>query len=322
MDTAEESFSRFFRKKPAKRPQDGGVASSDVIVVDDTQLKPNKKCKLERNVSVTDKCTAKVSHDERTNFEETKDVKTANAITSLDNTTSSASCRRELDKQQDDGSDNPFARFAFQEPSSVNQFAQFAFLGTSPSIQRPVIQFASRRLDGARQQNERDSPPPKGKPNASKSSKESSKTKGWVRMKDLPPDEVERIRKKWHGLVATPDASLEDKRFQVLVAARLHARCQETVVRRCMQSLVETMNGDLTVSSMAIADPEVLAQAIASLQFFNVKAQHLVKAAQEIEAMFGGIVPETESSLQAITGIGPVMADLLAVINTRASFDE
>ena len=139
-------------------------------------------------------------------------------------------------------------------------------------------------------------------------------------MKGLSPTEQEIVRRKWHSL-ADPTAALEDRRFQVLVASRLHARCQEAVVRRCMQALREAFGGQLTAARLSQADPEVLSSVLSSLQFYNMKAKQIVKAAQEIQSHFGGIVPESDNDLQKITGVGPIMGDLLACINTRASYE-
>jgi endonuclease III len=136
-------------------------------------------------------------------------------------------------------------------------------------------------------------------------------------MKSIPEEEQDRIIRKWHSL-ADPSAPLEVRRYQVLLAARLHARCQEPAVRKAMDVLRDTFP-DLAASTLAKIDPEILAQRITNLQYYNVKAKQIVKAAQEIEINYNGIVPEDETSLLKITGIGKVFADLLAVVNTRAA---
>jgi hypothetical protein len=142
------------------------------------------------------------------------------------------------------------------------------------------------------------------------------KKEEFVRMKNLSVEEQSKITKKWHSLV-DPDAPLEVRRYQVLLAARLHARCQEPTVRKAMMALREAMPQGVTVENMADVDPEVLATCISNLQFYNVKARQVVKAAQEINTRFGGKVPEDEWSLSKITGIGKCFADLLAFVNTR-----
>lgn len=80
---------------------------------------------------------------------------------------------------------------------------------------------------------------------------------------------------------------------------------------------------DLTVSSVVQADPEVLAFHLTNLQYYNTKAQQLVKAAKEIETDFHGIMPEDDASLLRLTGVGKVFADdLLAFVNTTREIHE
>jgi len=161
----------------------------------------------------------------------------------------------------------------------------------------------------------------------------------FVPMRSIPKDEQETIAKKWHSCALGDLASssgviipLEVRRYQVLLATLLHARCQEGAVRKAMAVLREaftdttttttdagtsTPSGMLTVQVVAKADPQVLALHITNLQYYNMKAQYIVKSAKEIVSNFHGIVPEDETSLLKITGIGKVFADLLAFVNTR-----
>jgi hypothetical protein len=206
----------------------------------------------------------------------------------------------ELDDDDNNSNEN--------EDQALNPFAKFAFQQISDTAAKSTKWVAPKRKFGSDNQKRH---------NNDFSDK---KKRDFVPMMDLSPSEQESIRQKWHSLSDATDP-LEDRRFQVMVASRLHARCQEPVVRRCMTALREAMGGQLTVSGLSQADPEVLASVLSSLQYYNVKSQHIVKAAQEIECHFGGTVPESNYDLQKITGIGPVMGDLLACINTRASYD-
>ena len=153
----------------------------------------------------------------------------------------------------------------------------------------------------------------------------------FVRMKDHSIQEQLRITKKWHSL-ADPEAPLEVRRFQVLIATRLHARCQEPSVRKAMEELRtvfarnsdnESGTGDtssLDVWAVSKADPEVLAHYVSNLQFYRVKAKHIVQASKQIITHFGGVVPEDEHSLLKIVGVGKTFADLLAFVNTRKAW--
>lgn len=182
---------------------------------------------------------------------------------------------------------NPFARFALSSSSS------------SPSKQTDLTRWI------------RQSPTKKKKP----STFQASGTE-WIKMQDLSPEEQEKIVRKWHGMTGS-NAGVEDARFQVLVAARLHAQCREAAVRNAMHQLRLHFNNDLTVERVASAAPESFVKAITNLQYHNTKARHLVMAANEIKTQFGGTVPEQEAQLRKITGVGPVIADLLSFVNTR-----
>jgi hypothetical protein len=220
----------------------------------------------------------------------------------------------ELPKDDLERKENPFSKFAF------------AAGGGSEAIQppRPSLLWRSSNVTAT------------GKPTPSVSAKRSndatlskaikpglasSNMKGkkksceFVTMRSIPKEEQDKITRKWHSL-ADPSAPLQVRRFQVLLAARLHARCQEPSVRKAM-SVLRSAFADLTVSAVAQADPEVLALHITNLQYYNSKAQQIVKAAKEIETEFHGIVPEDETSLLRLTGVGKVFADLLAFVNTH-----
>ena len=73
---------------------------------------------------------------------------------------------------------------------------------------------------------------------------------------------------------------------------------------------------------MAATNPDDLHPTIKNLQYYITKASNLVKVAQELKVRHGACVPEDEHSLKQITGIGPVLADLLAFVNTRAKHRE
>lgn len=196
-----------------------------------------------------------------------------------------------------------------EKENAPNPFAQFAF-GAAP------LDHGQRSGSGVRRRNwivSKKEDPKKKKPKA-----EAKEKKEWKPMAELPPEERERVLKKWHGL-ADPSAALEDRRFEVMVASRLHARCQEPTVRKSMKSLRDA--GTLTCAAMAQADPEVLASLVKSLQYYNTKSKHLVQASRELMEQFGGLVPESKDDLLKLTGIGPVMADLLSNVNTRAAYE-
>mmetsp|Transcript_12626 Transcript_12626/g.18561 ORF Transcript_12626/g.18561 Transcript_12626/m.18561 type:complete len:315 (-) Transcript_12626:21-965(-) len=195
------------------------------------------------------------------------------------------------------------------EIKKANPFAQYAF-GSTAQI--------SSKADARNQvyRSRKWMPQRKSEPVKKKAKKDN-----WIPFPQLSEEEQSAIRRKWQGLVINegdPLLSLEDRRFQVFVASRLHARCQESVVRKCMRALHE--NRVLSCTAMANADPEVLANLLTSLQYYNTKSKHLVKASNELLEKFEGMVPERHDDLLELTGIGPVMADLLSNVNTRDAY--
>ena len=253
-------------------------------------------------------------------------------------------------------SNNPFAQFAFTGASSSfpssNKIGSSKTPGTSwqQAAKKAKCVHLTSTLNARINNNSIPKTMPDLKSNSSKTNptKRDNKTNAkakcgdnFVRMKDLSPEEQAKIVRKWHDMVVDKTASLHDRRFQVLVAARLHARCQEGQVRKAMKELhahfaaaagadantidsqsSSASSSPLSVQSMAKADPEDFVKAITNLQYHNTKAKQLVLAAKEIKVRHGGKVPETEHSLKQISGIGPVFADLLAFVNTEAKHKE
>ena len=174
--------------------------------------------------------------------------------------------------------------------------------------------------------------------NSSSVTRNKTKKPPFVKMHELLPAQQEQIVQKWQSMAITTTAPATDesdvaveadaalieiRRYQLVLVARLHARCQERTVRAVMQKLhqyaaaASSAGGVLTVDFMARCDPAVLAtEYLSSLQYYNVKAQHVVKAAQEILHQHGGVVPHEVQELRTLPGIGPTFADLLAFVNT------
>lgn len=142
-------------------------------------------------------------------------------------------------------------------------------------------------------------------------------------------EELIECMQKWQSM-AVEDAPLEIRRFQVLVAARLHAQSQEPVVRKAMKALHSHFHNTsdtskvnsvfLCCETLSKADPEIISSIISSVLFANVKSKHIIKAAQEVKTTFNGIVPTSQHGLKSITGIGPHLAELLFYVNSPKAF--
>ena len=223
--------------------------------------------------------------------------------------------------QQDDSSiQNDHDKIKEESSSSSsksNPFAQFAFTGCAsipaPPPTRNVI-LAKRPVPNSHESSSNSNPVSKP---AKKPKQTKKDCKEFIRMKDYSVEEQERIRQKWLRL-ATDDTStttLQDRRFQMLLAARLHARVQEPNVIKALDKLRQRYR-PLSVATLQRASPDDVAACISNVPYYNTKAKDICTAAQEIQTRFGGIVPEDEHSLLQIRGIGPVFADVLAFCNT------
>ena len=211
---------------------------------------------------------------------------------------------------------------------ATNRFAQFAAPANKDATSSSSCSFHKRK--SSNMDLSRWVAPAKKKPcpqpplrSSNKNGGSNNQKNNWVRMADLSVAEQERIVQKWHSMVVdnTNSNTTEDRRFQILVAARLHARCQEGPVRQAMQNLHAKLcpahGPKLSVKLLAQTDPELWMESINNLQYYPTKARHVQKAATIIMEQFRGLVPEKEADLQKLTGIGPVLADLLAFVNTR-----
>jgi endonuclease III len=378
MSSSSNTISNFFRPKKRPPPADN---DNDEDIID-----ANKKAKKRLNLNGSNQ---QVNDGDHIVDLTELDPSPLSSVNSHNNNDDSGFLRVEssLELQQSASPPpparrNPFEMFAHSEVSSHNSTtsctaaAAAAATSSRPSSFMRQIPVASRggnsswkHCSNNRKQN-LTTKKHHGKGN--NASNDNSKT--FVRMNELSREEQERITHKWLSLADLPPAAaaaaaaatadllndtnvsssnlIEIRRFQVLVAARLHARCQEASVRKAMESLRsyfyfrrttasrsntrssscdvvvdddddDSTSGDvnsstITINNIASADPDVLAQeCLMNLQFYNVKAQNLVKAAKEILTQHGGTVPEDEHSLLRITGVGKVFADLLAFVNTR-----
>lgn len=235
--------------------------------------------------------------------------------------------------------ENPFAMFAYQSDDAKE---------TPPSIFPRELAKRSKKV------HQRKNPPPNRDGKTSKRSRPSkpscsSKDNSFAPITSLSKENRDTILKKWQSL-ADPHASLEVRRFQVLVAARLHAQCHQPMVKKAMDNLrcyfrdncgdgdggeksndgdktnVEEgsskpqhgSSGTLCAQTLAKADPNELAtHCLSSVLFANVKARHIVQASKDVLSRFNGVVPESRSGLKELMGIGPKLADILSFVNTR-----
>ena len=217
---------------------------------------------------------------------------------------------------------------------AMNPFASFAFGSgiATPLVQskkRPLPTPAASRVESKNtHESKKANPQQKDTKKRRRATKNKCDNDDYVPVRQLPVEQQEEIRTKWQSL-GDPNEPLEVRRFQVLVAARLHAQSREPTTRAAMDNLRKYFSeqeggvggGTLNAKTLSKADPKEIAKQIPSILFANVKAEHLVKAAKEVCSRFGGNVPQTQHGLKELTGIGPKLADILAFANSHRAYE-
>jgi hypothetical protein len=155
-----------------------------------------------------------------------------------------------------------------------------------------------------------------------------SKSKSFIPMTEMSEAEQQKEIEKWHTLVSLfqqttladedEETRMERRRFHLLVATLLHARCQEPCVRKAISQLHMAL-GAITVSSLAQCTVETIQPHITNLQYHNTKAKYIIAAScYLVEHCPQGRVPRDVASLLKVPGIGPLFADLHAFVNTQS----
>jgi endonuclease-3 len=102
---------------------------------------------------------------------------------------------------------------------------------------------------------------------------------------------------------------LYDTPFQFLVAVVLSAQCTDKLVNRVTRPLFKKYRSS---EDFASADPATFQREISSVTFFRNKSKHILLAAKAVTDRHGGRVPERESELVALPGVGYKTAHVIA----------
>lgn len=130
----------------------------------------------------------------------------------------------------------------------------------------------------------------------------------------LSPEKKKHIVDKWASM-ADESASWEARKFQLLVAAVIHAKTTETTVRSAMAGLRAAPCG-CTPEGLAGTSEQQLVDLLSSVHWHREKAKRLRRCGESIREM-AGIVPSKQQELQKLPGIGEKLARVLAFV-----FDE
>lgn len=301
MSSPTKSISRFFQKKPSE-------PKIEVITIDDT---PEKSSPQSGKHLTTSECAKAMLGPVENGLTESKGNEKKMGVCSLDTscfmsrpTTLDEPSNRKQPPSENSGESKATA--AANGPT--NLFARFAFGNPNSKVATIALPRPSENRDSDQEKR------------PVKKQRRAAADKSWVRMKDLSTDERLKVVDKWNSLLSTDEkATINDLRYEMLVSALLHARCQEPTVRQALKSLRKKLNVTvLSASRVAIHEPEDIAGSISCLQFYSTKAKYVVQASRQIVEQFGGVVPETSSELQTLMGIGEIFSDLLANVNTIA----
>lgn len=137
----------------------------------------------------------------------------------------------------------------------------------------------------------------------------------------------EGILKKWHAL-AGPAADRNSLRFQLLIAAILHPKANEGVVKKRMERLRNWAQTEdsfgcddcLSPDKIVSAGVAKMEEVFEGLHWHREKAKRVVAAATTLQSpSFGGSVPDQRAELLRLPGIGPKLATLLSFVFTASA---
>jgi len=251
---------------------------------------------------------------------------------------------------------NPFLKFAHDLGNSESSYFTELISSNSPSAatehEKPSSQNARKSIRNSLDKSCHASTKNK------KRKRTFSKVDNECEFSGKTAEELGECRNKWQSF-ADQDAPIEIRRFQVLIAARVHCQAHDQIARRVMNGLrdhfrkpelgmglsaalpkvaddedrkikhenksahaycEEQQYAYLSPETLRKADPGEISKLLSSVLFANVKAKHIIQAAQEIKFQFGGRVPESKASLKSIIGIGPKLAELLYYVNSYDAY--
>ncbi len=117
---------------------------------------------------------------------------------------------------------------------------------------------------------------------------------------------IRRLKKEYTG---TPQTTLRfSTPFELLVATILSAQTTDVLVNKVTGNLFKKYR---SVKDVANTTPELLAQDIRSVNFFNNKAKNINKTAKLLLEKFDGEVPQTMEELVSLPGVARKTANIV-----------
>lgn len=126
------------------------------------------------------------------------------------------------------------------------------------------------------------------------------------------PELAKRILAYFQEVLPDPQPELQFKtNYQLIVAVILSAQCTDVRVNQITPGLFSAYP---TVEALAQATPEEVLPYIASCSYPNAKSRHLVGMAQKVVSEYGGAIPQEESQLVSLPGVGRKTANVIRAV--------
>jgi len=129
----------------------------------------------------------------------------------------------------------------------------------------------------------------------------------------LSAEETKRLVEKWSSIIGQTGTDLETTRFQILVGVILSSRTRESVVRDGIASL-RKLKGNLSMEVISSLNHQEISNCLSSIHYNNTKSKYIKDSTRVIANKFNGIVPQLESHLKELPGIGSALAKLLVIL--------
>lgn len=98
--------------------------------------------------------------------------------------------------------------------------------------------------------------------------------------------------------------------YELLVSVMLSAQCTDRRVNLITPALFKKFP---TIQDLSQADLSELKTLIQSCSFFNNKATNLIKMAQQVIQDFNGEIPNTQTELKSLSGVGQKTANVVLI---------
>lgn len=96
--------------------------------------------------------------------------------------------------------------------------------------------------------------------------------------------------------------------YELLIAVMLSAQCTDKRVNMVTPGLFKKYPSTKELSKAKVAD---IADIINSISFFNAKAKNLIAMAKRVEEYFGGNIPQNQTDLMSLNGVGQKSANVV-----------